>query len=361
MRKNKDYMSTILYFWRCLYYAAWFSFIYYVFLFINIPDMTMVVSKVIYFGVNQVIWFVLFLLTPEKGRSESSALFNVVLGYVPYFLITYFEGYRTLVSFFVITAIVVSVIFCLMIFCRKIENKKKIEKVRKNRLNFAIHGVRNIAGAVMLTLISLLVVCSAFEINLKKSDVPTLQSSTAPDAEQWTVANNIETVALLQDEEWERLSEKERLNVLATIANIECRYLGFPGEIVVTSEVMSDETLGRYNHKEKTIEMNSVYLMEYSASGTLRTFLHEVWHASEHYQVEALESVDDKYKNLHIFKAAREYQSQIENYIVPEDDAWGYMTQSMELDADKYAELAVKDYYDRIAEYLQEPQVSTSA
>ena len=129
MRRNKDYMSTRHYFLRSLCCAVWVCYMYYVYLFINLPDMTIGASKVIYFGVNQAIWFALCLLTPENRRSDFSALFNVVLAYVPYFLITYFEGYRTLVSFFVIAAIVVSVIFCLMIFCRKIENKKKNFKV----------------------------------------------------------------------------------------------------------------------------------------------------------------------------------------------------------------------------------------
>ena len=69
-----------------------------------------------------------------------------------------------------------------------------------------------------------------FGSSLLKSDV---RPATKTNLSEQTIANNMDTILLLQEDEWEKLSAQERLDVLQAVANIEQRYLGLPNELNV--------------------------------------------------------------------------------------------------------------------------------
>ena len=56
----------------------------------------------------------------------------------------------------------------------------------------------------------------------------------------------MDTILLLQEDEWEKLSAQERLDVLQTVANIEQRYLGLPNELNVGVANLDADILGYY-------------------------------------------------------------------------------------------------------------------
>ena len=63
----------------------------------------------------------------------------------------------------------------------------------------------------------------------------------------------MDTILLLQEDEWEKLSAQERLDVLQAVANIEQRYLGLPNELNVGVANLDADILGYYTDKTHEI------------------------------------------------------------------------------------------------------------
>lgn len=354
MKKNIRPMTYLEYFLKQVYVAVWLCLIYYNILFIHIPDLSVNASKAIYFIGNQVIWIVLSLITPAKRRSSYNAFFNVILAYIPYFCITYSPVYKKFINAFIITTLVLSVVYLAIVLSQKVKHKQNFKKVIKRRTQFALNGARGIAGVLACCLLASACFCTIFGINLIQSDAPMLESANAEDSEQWTIKNNIDTLKLLQEDEWKTLSVNEKMDVLSIVRNIEVQYLGLPHEVYIAIKNTDDSVLGYYDHKEHTIAINHELICSDDVKETLRTLCHEMYHAYQHNQIEAYKTVDERYRNMAMFSAARAYEKEFNNYISGEDDFWGYILQDSEIMADKYATTSVEDYYQKITEYLNE-------
>lgn len=353
MKKNSKPMSYLEYFLRHLYIAAWLCFIYYTCLFLHIPDLTVNASKTIFFVGNQAIWIVLSIITPAKKRTKYNAFFNVVLGYTPYFLVTYSPVYKQFTNAFIIIAVILSAVHFAIVLFKKVKNKRNLKHIIKRRISFAFSGAKYIAGVLACVLLISAWCCTVFGVNLIQSDTTILKSANVENAEQWTIKNNIDTVKLLQEDEWSKLSVDEKMDVLSTIRNIEISYLGIPHEIYLTIKPTGNDVLGYYDHKEHTIVINRELISSDDAKKCLHTLCHEMHHAYQHNQIEAYNSVNERYKNMRMFASARIYEEEFENYISGEDDFWGYLLQDSEINANVYADSAVEDYFRKITIYLK--------
>lgn len=176
--------------------------------------------------------------------------------------------------------------------------------------------------------------------------------ATDPKVNNQKISNNIDTILLLREEEWEKLSVQERLNVLQTVANIEATYLGLPHELNVTVKALDENTQGHYDDSTYTIAINVDHISEDSAEALVETVAHEAYHAYERRLVDLYYSADSQERNLLLFGRIEEYRDNFDNYIDGNEDLLGYATQAVELDSIKYAIAAVVDYYDAIEEYL---------
>ena len=190
-----------------------------------------------------------------------------------------------------------------------------------------------------------------FGSSLLKSDV---RPAAKANLSEQTIANNMDTILLLQEDEWAKLSAQERLNVLQTVANIEQRYLGLPNELNVGVANMDADTLGYYTDKTHEIIVSADSLLYDSPWEVLDTICHEAYHSYQYRLVEALNSADESSKNLRIFRKAYTYADEFASYKDGSADFCGYYTQDCESDARDYAEDAVSDYYWRIMDYLEE-------
>lgn len=354
MNKKHKTMSYLEYFLRQVYVASWLCFIYYTVLFIHIPNLSVNASKAIFFIGNQVIWIVLSLITPAKIRSKYNSFFNVMLAYIPYFLLTYSPIYKKFTNAFIIIAVILSVMYFCTVLFKKVKHKQNFKRVIKRRTQFALNGVRSIAGVLACILLVSACFCSVFGINLIQSDVPILKSANVGGSEQWSIKNNLDTVKFLQESEWKNLSVSEKMDILAVVRNIEVQYLGIPHEVYVAIKTTNDGILGYYDHKEHTIVIDHELISSDDVKETLHTLCHEMYHAYQYNQIEAYKSVDEEYKNMLMFSNARAYEEEFQNYISGEDDFWGYILQDSEIMADKYAQEAVEDYYRKIEVYLNE-------
>lgn len=175
---------------------------------------------------------------------------------------------------------------------------------------------------------------------------------TDPKVNNQKISSNIDTILLLQEEEWAKLSTQERLDVLQTVANIEATYLGLPHELNVTVKALDETTQGHYDDSTYTIAINADHLTEDPAHDLVETVAHEAYHAYERRLVDLYYATGSQERNLLLFGRIEEYRDNFDNYIDGDEDLIGYATQAVELDSVKYAIAAVIDYYDAIEEYL---------
>lgn len=129
-----------------------------------------------------------------------------------------------------------------------------------------------------------------------------------------TIANNMDTILLLQEDEWEKLSAQERLDVLQAVANIEQRYLGLPNELNVGVANLDADILGYYTDKTHEIIVSADSLLYDSPWEVLDTICHEAYHSYQYRLVEALNGADENSKNLRIFRKAYTYADEFTSY-----------------------------------------------
>ena len=174
--------------------------------------------------------------------------------------------------------------------------------------------------------------------------------------EENTIANNMDTVLLLQEHEWEKLSVSEKKDVLNVILSIECRCLGINRKIKLEFRELGKETVGSYGYSSSTIYISSQLLEEGSAHENLDALCHEVFHAAEYQFVDIYLSLSEAdRKSIFInHDLAETYLYELNNYIDGENDYSAYRNQRCEIDSRVYGAASVKDYYARIEKYLAE-------
>jgi hypothetical protein len=163
----------------------------------------------------------------------------------------------------------------------------------------------------------------------------------------------METILLLQESEWSKLSLEERLRVLKVVADVEPTNLGVP-ETTLCADVLDQNTLGRFDCGDKTITLNLSYLAAADGLEMARVVAHEVFHLYQDSLVELFNSIDDQDKRLAIFNTVQRYAAEFSDYNDGSDNYEAYASQWVEMDADCYADNAILIYSNYISQYTQE-------
>lgn len=167
-----------------------------------------------------------------------------------------------------------------------------------------------------------------------------------------TIEKNIETIVLLQQNEWEQLDKAERLSVMQSVANIEANFLGLPHELHVQVENLSGGTLGTYTDSSHAITIDNEHIMNADSFEVLRTVLHESFHGYSHRLVDLYQLADEDLRNLKGLQSAKVYDEEFNSYTDPNLDYEEYYDMKSEEDARSYAENGIHEYCNRINEYL---------
>ncbi len=177
--------------------------------------------------------------------------------------------------------------------------------------------------------------------------------------EKYTIAKNIDTVLLLQDDEWKELSLPQRMDVLQCVCHIEGNYLGLTKEIKIEIADLEDKVSACYNDLDDMVYIAQSEVECDSSSVALESVCHEMFHAAQFRYVEIYNTLSEQDKELYFFVDAADYSDEFTHY----DNGSGkggimaYYSQNCEKDARDYAEAAVKDYFKRIAEYVAKNDV----
>jgi len=157
-----------------------------------------------------------------------------------------------------------------------------------------------------------------------------------------SIEDQLQTLSMLEADQWTRLSQSEQQAVLQTIADIETGRLGIP-DVSIRIEDLRTGSRGHYAHSIRTVSINSDYIQNPDVA---KTVLHEVYHAFQFSLVEAYEAVPPEYKSLQIFESARTYRFELSNYIDAYLNYDQYVKQQCEQDCRDYSQ-------DRWADYIR--------
>ena len=341
--------SGVLYIWLGFILAIWYKAL----LFRCINDVPRTLSTIILVGIMLfccVLGFLNHKILMHREIRTKNALADLLISFGIYTVITYYQ----ICTVFIITVFLISLVLAVLrtisIYSRKIDKKRVSKMILRKRLIRLIDGLKAISCIALTFTMVYFSINIFFGTSLVKANVDPAKQN---EVETQTIANNYETLCLLEDNTWVNLTLEERLGVLQTIANIEQRYLGISHELIVGTKTLDEGTLGCYNESEHLILISVDCLVNDSSYKAVEIICHEARHAYQYCMISAFESMDDKYRNLLAFRDVQSYEMEFSNYIDGENDYYGYISQKCESDAYLYGIIAADDYFQRIYEYLE--------
>lgn len=237
MKRNtlckRDYVLEIL-FWGIL------SFIWYQNLFfINIPGKTELESNLILIVMVVVSVTANLVFTIRWSRNTVSAITATLLPYGAYAYITYAKYMAKIYRIVLWAAVGISVLVALYIAVAKMNARTKSRLVfRKVRMTYLV--VRFVGAAASV----ILIICLFCRSYIGGALITPGEKAASAYGEQYTIAANIDTVLLLQKEEWEKLDLDERMDVLQCICDIEGNCLGLDRGIHIYASKLDENCWG---------------------------------------------------------------------------------------------------------------------
>ncbi len=349
--KDKSTMSLGAYLFDCLFYTA-FSMIWYKnLLFRCMPGRTYTESKTILWVMIGLSILICAYALNRRMRTGWTVTTALVVPFGLYTVLTYIKTVGNWMPIVLVSAVALVVIYSVFIMTRKFKNRRNKGKVIKRRLHRCCVASQSIVAIALLVVMGTIGAHGVFGDNILNSSISaTANNQSVPQ----TISNNIDTILLLQEEEWANLTTQEKLDILQTVANIEAHYLGLPNELNVGTANLDENTLACYNDRTHTISIDLNHLENDSVYDVLNSCCHEAYHSYQHRLVDAYNAADENSRGLRIYKLAVQYGQEFNNYVDGDHDFCSYYYQDCEIDARDYAEDAVYDYYDRIYEYLNE-------
>lgn len=295
----------------------------------------------------------LILFGRWKNGWTTTACFVMPFGI--YTVITYEVTSPTFIRIVAVITFLLSTGYTILLLTRKIKNKRKkaLIKIYKNRIHRCAYSISCIMTIAMISLMVGIGCKSYFGTGLVSSTVDAeafLQESNDKDL----LDSNMDVMLNLVPSKWNRLSTREKIDVMQIVCNIESHYLGLKDKVTVQGDNLSPYTLGTYSDALKVIQINLNHIENDPVEEVLSTLLHEIHHSYEHRLADAYNSVTPEYRNLRMFRDATHYSQETDNYINPREDYYGYMSQHLEMDSETYAEYGVAEYYRRIYDWMEE-------
>lgn len=343
--KDKSTQSLIGFVVNCIIDSL-IGMIWYIgFLFRSLPDTTYRESKIFLWVVLAVFILVEAFLLFRYRRTGWTIMVSLLLPYGFYTVLAYTQTARTLITVTLTTAGILTVLYTIFLMTRRMEQKKSWKKVLKRRLYQCLFMGQSLVAIGMAIIMLFLGSGTIFGHS-------SIKATTGEAAQEQTIANNMDTILLLQEDKWEQLTVKERLNVMQTVANIEAHFLGLPNELNVRASNLREHLLARYSDSTHTIYINLDHLENDPVYAVLNSCCHEAYHSYQRRLVDVYNETDKKFQNLRIYDKAISYAQEFSNYENGYNNPSSYYYQDCEQDSREYAEEAVEEYYSRISAYL---------
>lgn len=350
----KDYVIETL-FWTIIAFI-WYENLF----FTNIDGKTIGESNVVLIVIIVLATAVNTLITISWNRTTASAITALLIPYGIYTYITYVDYMPIAYKFIAGVAIGLCVFATIYILSVKLHAKNKRQRALK-KTRMAYSTFRFVGAAASISLI----ICLFCNVYLGGALLSPSEKPATTYGEEYTIASNMDTVLLLQENQWQELSLEERMDVLQIICNIEGNYLGLNHGIHIYASKLDEDVLGYYNDSASSIQISVDLLESGDPYSTLECVCHEMCHAGQARYVEIFEGLDDEAKKSYFLYDASIYAEEFHDYknASTTDDASDYIEyygQRCEQTARNYARAAVSEYYKKISEYLeQDGNIST--
>ena len=325
-------------------------------LFRCLPHYTTKESRLFLFGIIIVCCGIGILFEIRSQRNEMSVLMNLLTGYGCYSVWAYYPIKPVFIRRTITVAVIIALVYSILILCRKIRCKSRFKRILLLR---AMRAVQASKEFICLSLAIIMIVIGVNVVFGTSLVTPSISPAERSRIDEWTIANNMSSLVLLQEDKWATLSLEEKLDVLQVVANIEQRYLGLSNELTVGADNLSEGLTGSYSDSEHRIIVSLDSLMNDSAYELTDTIAHEAYHAYQHRMVEAYDEASEEFKTLLLFYDATLYKEEFAHYIDGSKDAHDYYSQKCETSARRYAKTAVDDYYSKINKYIANSSVET--
>ena len=268
---------------------------------------------------------------------------TIVLPLGVYTIMTYSAAFKTEI---LITLIITGIIaFSLLALMLSVKTKRSDHRIKKyiHRFYRCMYSVLCIST---VTFFSLMVWIGGHKLlGTSMISPPTVKANITEESSRIVDMNILSN---LIPNRWEKLSTGNRLDILQTICNVEVAYLGISTPITVEADNLSESIRGSYCDQMRLIQINLDHLEKDLPQSILHTLLHEIHHGYSARLAELYNSISPEAKKLRIFYDSSFYAQEVANYIDPKDNYDQYLAQKMEMNAEIYAKMGVKEYYDRI-------------
>lgn len=219
--------------------------------------------------------------TIRCSRNDLNIFSSIGLALGFYSIITFFKYYLTL-------CIVVGIIFLIILSVRlyNIITKKCTSRAKHQipRTNMAILSIFRTVGIYFITVLVLVSGSKLLDIGLLSSSVEKYTKST-----ENSYSYNSDELSQSIDN-WDYLSNHERIDFLQHIANIEVEQLNLDHELNVMLTVLDSNTYANYNEATHTIGINIKILEIQSIEEMIDSIAHESAHAWQHQLIKDCES-----------------------------------------------------------------------
>lgn len=291
----------------------------------------------------------------ERHRNMYSVMCNLVTAFGMYTVIAYMPVRPVLIRAFLVGTGILAILYVALIQLQPVRTNSasRRRKIRLFRLEQSIAAVHNTVAVGMTALLLTFFLPLVFGSTLLNADVAPTNAleSGAQEPESY-----IQTLLLLQEEEWQTLTVKQKLDVLQTVANLEQSYLGLPNELNVSAENTEENVSGYYRDDTHQIVVSLDDLLQRSAGYVLDTVCHEAYHSYQHRLTELYAAVPEESRRLQVFRSVESYAREFGTYEDGQEDFDAYYSQACETDARDYAEKRVSDYEGEIWLYLTQTE-----
>lgn len=159
---------------------------------------------------------------------------------------------------------------------------------------------------------------------------------------------------IIISEEWERLSEAEKKDLLEIVVQIERTYLGLSHDLnLEITSFENPQVKGCYCDITRTIEISRDLLDKPNGLEAVSSISHEARHAYQRNIVDLYNSTPAAFQKLLLFQDAENYSSDFASYVGGEAGV-DYFQQTVEIDARNYATDSVIEYLERLLKFSEE-------
>jgi len=270
------------------------------------------------------------------GRNKKAAIAVTLIPYGVYTFIAYSKYMKAAYIRTIIVMGIIAVVYLVLIYGRRISNTQNRRKVIRGRSRRGYEGVINIVACAGVTLAIIAYVKNSVIGGVTSSQV----KSTAVYGDEYALSENIDMILYLRPEEWDKLGDDldMKMSVLASVVNMEGRFLGFNKEITLyTKDLGGDGFLGYYSYQNNAIYIDTDHILNDSSQKVMESVLHECFHVAQMQYSELYNSLGDENKNSYFLLDAKELSEEFASYVDSKDNPYKYYSQTVESSARAYA------------------------